>query len=370
MEVNDQTLGVLKNLLGELLSTYDVTRKNAEAVLKSTESQNGFPILVLTLVQLLVPSTAREDVAIRLSGALVFKNMVKKRWQPSEEDADQVAPISPADKEAIKTHLVELMCTAPKDVQSQLAEAVTLIAKHDFPYRWTDLIPQLVAKLAVQDVHVVKGVMLTANSIFKRYRNVEASDKLYSEIIVCLTGFQEPLLIQFQATSALVPNYAQSKPELMAIFETLRLMSRVFFSLNWQDIPEFFEENMAPWMAEFAKYLSYTNPILVDQSEDAEPGPIERLQAAILENVNLYAAKYEEMFEPYLPQFTQLVWKLLMDVGAQVCSLLFFFFVRFDRFMYIVHRTSLVHVSARVEMQSYELYDCASVPVLMLFFIL
>eukprot|EP01032_Pedospumella_encystans_P038142 gene38142-43206_t len=122
MEVNDQTLGVLKNLLGELLSTYDVTRKNAEAVLKSTESQNGFPILVLTLVQLLVPSTAREDVAIRLSGALVFKNMVKKRWQPSDEDADQVAPISPADKEAIKKHLVELMCTAPKDVQSQLAE--------------------------------------------------------------------------------------------------------------------------------------------------------------------------------------------------------------------------------------------------------
>jgi exportin-2 (importin alpha re-exporter) len=248
---------------------------------------------------------------------VLFKNLVKKRWEPSEDDAEQLEGIAPADKEAIKTHVVELMCIAPQDVQSQLAEAVTLISKHDFPYRWNGLLPQLVAKLSSQDVHIVKGVMLTANSIFKRYRNVEASDAVYSEILICLEGFQVPLLAQFQATGSLVDQYAQRKPELTAVLETLRLMSRIYFSLNWQDIPEFFEENIAPWMTEFAKYLSYSNPLLVDEDEESEPGPIERLQAAILENLNLYAAKYEEFFEPYLSQFTQLVWRLLMNVNVQ-----------------------------------------------------
>ena len=316
MEVNDQTLGVLKDLLVGILSSDNATRKNAEAYLKSSEAQQGFPLLVLTLISRLSSATTPQELAIRQSASVLFKNMVKNRWQPSEDD-DQYQPISPVDKETIKTHVVELMCTAPQDVQTQLSEAVSLISKHDFPAKWEGLLPQLVQKLAGQDILIVKGVMLTANSIMKRFRYVFRSDNLYVEILHCLDGFKEPLLHQFQASGAMVNTYSQSKPELLAIMETLRLMSRIFFSLNWQDIPEFFEDNITLWMTEFAKYLSYSNPLLIDASEDSEPGAIEQLQAAILENLNLYATKYEEIFEPFLPQFTQLVWKLLMEVGAQ-----------------------------------------------------
>ena len=46
----------------------------------------------------------------------------------------------------------------------------------------------------------------------------------------------------------------------------------------------------------------------------AEPGPIEKLQAAVVENVNLYADKYEEEFQPHLPAFTTAIWGLLMKV--------------------------------------------------------
>lgn len=159
--------------------------------------------------------------------------------------------------------------------------------------------------------------MLTANSIMKRFRYVYRSDALYSEILICLDGFKVPLLEKYQSNFALIQQYSNSKPELAVLLETQRLMSRIFFSLNWQDIPEYFEDNAALWMGEFAKYLSYTNPLMVDQGEASEPGPVEKLQAAILENLNLYATKYEDVFEPFLPNFTQLVWKLLMEVGPQ-----------------------------------------------------
>ena len=43
---------------------------------------------------------------------------------------------------------------------------------------------------------------------------------------------------------------------------------------------------------------------------------IERVQAAIIENLNLYASKYEEEFAPFLPKFTQYIWKLLVDVNT------------------------------------------------------
>lgn len=312
MEVNDQSLGQLRELIVQLFSTDNATRKAAEAQIKAVETQPGFPVLLLTFITRLVGATGSQEVAIRQSAAVLFKNLVKNHWQP--EDDDKI--IAPADKDVVKVHLVELMCTAPQDVQKQLAEAVTLISKHDFPAKWSTLLPQLVAKLGTNDILVTKGVMLTANSIMKRFRYVFKSDALYADLVVCLQGFQAPLLQAYEQNDALITANASNKVELIELLETQRLMTRIFFSLNWQDIPEFFEDNVKAWMTVFAKYLFYHNPLLNNNS-DEEAGPIEKLQAAILENLNIYATKYEEVFEPFLPQFTQVVWKLLMEVGPQ-----------------------------------------------------
>ena len=131
-----------------------------------------------------------------------------------------------------------------------------------------------------------------------------------------LAGIPRAPLRTFEATVAAVVTYKDNKENLKVLFETLRLMARIF-SLNWQDLPEYFEDNMRLWMTEFAKLLEYTNPLLVDEDEDSEPGPIESLQTAIVENVELYVVKYEDEFKAYLPTFTQLVWKLLLEVRMQ-----------------------------------------------------
>ena len=38
-----------------------------------------------------------------------------------------------------------------------------------------------------------------------------------------------------------------------------------------------------------------------------------------VENVNLYATKYEEEFQPHLPTFATAVWELLKASGVCVC---------------------------------------------------
>src|SRR5438270_678884 len=49
---------------------------------------------------------------------------------------------------------------------------------------------------------------------------------------------------------------------LKVLFDTLQLLLKLYVDLNCQDIPEFFEDNMTPFMAIFHKYLTYNNPLL------------------------------------------------------------------------------------------------------------
>jgi len=318
MEINDQSLNFLREMLLNILSSDNNIRKSSEAYLKSIELQEGYSILILTLIKHLVSATNPQDIAIRQSASILFKNLIKNHWNDNNNDDNDIILLNDKDKELIKTHVIELMCIVSSDVQNQLAESVTIISKYDFPDKWSNLLPQLIEKLQLSDINIIKGVMLTANSIMKRFRYVFRSDQLYSEILICLKYFQIPLLQQFQYyTNTLLETYKNNKNELIIIIETIRLISRIFFSLNWQDIPEFFEDNVIIWMTEFAKYLTYTNHLLLDDNEDNESGPIEKLQSAIIDNIDLYANKYEEIFEPFLPQFTQLVWKLLIEVSIK-----------------------------------------------------
>lgn len=222
--------------------------------------------------------------------------------------------ISQVDRQTIKTHLVELMCTVPPQIQAQVSESISLIAEVDFPQKWDNLLPELVKKFNSPDSAVVNGVLMTANSIFKRFRYVQRSDELYSVIIYSLKHTQEPLLTMFVQTGQAIEHFANDATQLQNRFETLRLICRIFFSLNFQDLPEFFEDHMKEWMEGFAGYLAYQNALLEDADEEDAPSPIDKLQSAIIQNLELYADKDEEEFIPYLPDFTKRVWNRLVKL--------------------------------------------------------
>ena len=61
----------------------------------------------------------------------------------------------------------------------------------------------------------------------------------------------------------LITRYNTDVDALKVLFQSLLLMCKIYFSLNSQDIPEFFEDNQAQFMPLFLKYLAYQNTILV-----------------------------------------------------------------------------------------------------------
>lgn len=318
MQINEESLKVIRDVVSATLSADNKTRKDAETYLVSLETQAGFLPVVLTLIHTLTGSVAYgNDFSLRQSCAVLFKNCIKKYWEPEEAN---IFSIHQVDRDSIKTYVIDLMCSTTPEVQRQLAEAVSIVAKYDFYSKWTTLLPQLVSKLSNDDLYIRQGVMLTANSIMKKFRYSQRSDELYNLIIHCGELFQVPLLVQYQKNGALISALSSSpdkKVELMAAMETQRIMTRIYFSFNWQDIPQYFEDNITIWMGEFAKFLSYKNSLLVDTNEDNEAGPIEKLQVAIVENLNLYATKYEEDFAPFLSTFTMAIWQLLIEIGSQ-----------------------------------------------------
>lgn len=50
----------------------------------------------------------------------------------------------------------------------QVSEALAIISTTDFPAKWPSLLPDLVQRMGTNDFAAIHGVLVTANSIFKR----------------------------------------------------------------------------------------------------------------------------------------------------------------------------------------------------------
>jgi len=101
----------------------------------------------------------------------------------------------------------------------------------------------------------------------------------------------------------------------------LILLLQLFYDLNSQDLPEFFEDNIEACMTLIHKYLTWSRPELVtnddDGDEDAEAGPLEKIRASICEIAQLYTQQYIEEFK-MMEQFVETTWNLVTSLGSSV----------------------------------------------------
>jgi len=117
-----------------------------------------------------------------------------------------------------------------------------------------------------------------------------------------------------QATMQLTKVHENNAGALKVIYGSLVLVNKVFFSLNSQDLPEFFEDNINTWMGAFIQQLAADVPSL-RTADDEDAGVLEHLRAQVCENICLYAKKYDEEFKPFMEQFVTAVWELLVKTS-------------------------------------------------------
>ncbi|KAK4411516.1 Exportin-2 [Sesamum angolense] len=270
MEWNPETLQFLSQCFLNTLSPTHDPRRRAEEALSEAATRPNYGLAVLRLVA--EPSV---DDQIRQSAAVNFKNHLKAHWAVQPNDPAQIAVPDP-EKEQIKALIVTLMVNASPKIQAQLSEALTIIGKHDFPKAWPTLLP---------------------------------------ELVYCLDNFAKPLLQVFKRTAGFIDQAVGSGSAnaslLKGYIESQRLCCRIFYSLNFMELPEFFEDHMDEWMIEFKKYLTVKYSALEDSGSDGL-ALVDELRAAVCENISLYMEKEEETFQKYLSGFVEAVWGLLV----------------------------------------------------------
>jgi len=289
--------------------------KTAESFLKSAALQPNYGISVLKVV------AAEPQEQVRQAAAVNFKNHVKHRWADPDPElfgGQDVPPIADDEKAQIKSLITSLMVSAPPKVQSQLSEALTIISQHDFPGKWESLLPELTSKLREHsgDLAVVSGVLETANSVFKRFRNAFMSNSLSRELDYAQKQFSRPALAMLQQIRAQAAAAAGDAAALRPLLRCARLVCRIFFSLNSLGLSEHIEEQLKEWMSEFHMLLKIETAVL-DEPDPEKESPLDSLKAAVCENINLYMESCEEEFQAYLSTFVHVVWELLLKVSAK-----------------------------------------------------
>ncbi|OTA92295.1 hypothetical protein M434DRAFT_396540 [Hypoxylon sp. CO27-5] len=297
------------NQIAQLLNaTLDpVKHKKAEAELKVEEKKPQFSLQLLKIV-----ATENLEPKIRLAGALCFKNFIRHNYV--DEERNYKLPIDEVN--TIKQELIGLMIACPPTIQTQLGEAISIIADSDFWDRWDTLVADLVSRFTPDNFKVNNGVLEVAHSIFIRWRPLYRSDELYTEINHVLNTFAVPFLNLLSATDQQISAHANDKVALKGYFDTMSLLIKVFYDLSCQDMPPQFESNLEDISTLLHKYLTYENPLLTTD-DDSEASVIEIVKADICEVLQLYVTKYDDDFGRFTQVFVNSAWNLLSAIGPE-----------------------------------------------------
>lgn len=312
-------LATLADAIGKTLSP-DVTQRHAaEKYLGESAKVPGFSV---ALLQLIAQETAPQHV--RQATAVYMKNHAINMYSADWKDAP------PDDRNAIKSAIVKIMLSVPVPVRRQLSEVLAIVSEHEYPDTWPDLVPELGAKLTALlqaaanlqpnqdpianiDWMALEGILETLHVIFERYPERMRSDELYTEIIISLKNTQQQVQALFVLMNKIIEANIESKDEkaVYSVFGNLELLCKVFYCLSWQQLPEYFEDHMQSFMTELLKILKFESA-KIDSCADDEPSCIDKVHSAILEITNHYAVHYDEEFRPYLQEFLNVAWALLV----------------------------------------------------------
>eukprot|EP00055_Hartaetosiga_balthica_P015322 m.89700 g.89700 ORF g.89700 m.89700 type:complete len:956 (+) comp8838_c0_seq2:127-2994(+) len=298
--MSDETEQMMVECLQQTLSQNGQARREAEKYLESVDHNEGF-------LMLLVRVMVRDDVdkTVRQAASIAFKNCIKRRWSAEEN------PIAASDKGEVKENIIQIMINTPDYAQKQICDAIAQIAESDFPENWLELVPSLKEHIESNDFHVIAGVLQAADPIFWKYRYAARSDELWTEIQYVLDGLAEPLTNLFQNCLQNIQENANNLGSMGDTLTACELVLQIFQSLNSQDIPEFFENHLKLWSDGFLELLKLPEIPDLATSDPEIPGIVEKVKSQISVCVSLYAQKYDEEFQDYLPSFVDVVWNLL-----------------------------------------------------------
>ncbi|AEO63394.1 uncharacterized protein THITE_2108580 [Thermothielavioides terrestris NRRL 8126] len=226
------------------------------------------------------------------------------------------------------------MISSPPTIQTQLGEAISIIADSDFWERWDTLTGDLVSRLSNTDYKVTNGVLEVAHSIFVRWRPLFQSNELNREVVHVVGIFGEPfiqmlsvreppvalapvgnrLTVARQVADQQIEANKDNADALKGWLETMSLLIRILYDFCCHDIPFVIEAHLQPITALLQKYITYSSAKF---DEEDEATPLETLKSDICDVLQLFTNKYDDDFGQYVQAFTSSVWDVLSKISFE-----------------------------------------------------
>ncbi|KAF9161693.1 hypothetical protein DFQ26_004323 [Actinomortierella ambigua] len=139
-------------------------RIQAELQLKQLEGTQGTLLGAMQIV-----GSEESEIHVRQAASIYFKNAIRRHWFEVESTPTHLR-ISDADRETIKSNILQMMASTPPQVRTQLVTVLGVILANDFPAKYPGYLSQVQTLLQSQDIKIVYTGLLALKELTRVYK--------------------------------------------------------------------------------------------------------------------------------------------------------------------------------------------------------
>lgn len=157
------------------------------------------------------------------------------------------------------------MCSKPDKIRATLAEAISIVVESNYPESWDIIFPKLLKNLQVKEINKFLGVFETSHAICRQFRDVALDDENVEKLGRALNYIAEPLLETYKLITEQLGQINGNDEITKQIYYLIKIMTKVYYDLNYITLPAFFEDHLKEWMTLFKLYLEidFTTSIIL-----------------------------------------------------------------------------------------------------------
>lgn len=126
-------------------------------------------IISFTPSLLQIVMSSEMEMPVRQAAVIYLKREIESHWIEKEAEPGQTLPftIHEQDRSLIREAIIDAVVHSPDVIRTQLAQCVSIIVKHDFPGRWTQIVDKISIYLQNPNVAGWSGALLCLYQLVK-----------------------------------------------------------------------------------------------------------------------------------------------------------------------------------------------------------
>ena len=197
----------------------------------------------------------QENISLRISACVFLKNYIQDYFYDSSCKAvlNKNKIMDENSKNFFKENILQLMLNVENKFLPHIIEMIKLIVQNAKGYLviWPRLMNFIGDVLKKHDFSKSKYIYDLLPKIIKRYHIESKSEPLFREIINTMGFICQPMTEDALNIIKVFNNYNPNNVNNETMSQFLQMMNKImsiFYSLNYQDFPEFFEDHLQEWI--------------------------------------------------------------------------------------------------------------------------